>query len=836
MMIHYRFLLEELRYGGKQVLTFVVCVALSIATLTALNSFRRDIHGSLIDEARALQGGDIIIHAHQPISEELQGTIDTLAREQDFQQQDTLEFYTVALSEDKDNSLFSSIKAVESSYPFFGTIEIASGRKLGEVLKPGRVVVAQEVLERLDLAVGGLLNIGDIAFEIADVVTFESMRPVSFLTLGPRIFVSMADVDRLGLLGRGSRVEHEILIQLADPATADRLSESLSAVAIPRVERVETAKNARSRVKVFFDNLLFFLSCISILPLMLSGIGMQGSLSAILYQKQNVIAVTKAFGASNRYLLIQYLAMVSFMGACGSVIGVIAGYLIKRLFPLLFRDLLPQDVGYAFHPVDALEGIVLGIFVVTVFTLLPLHRLGAVKPVMIFRHETGSEKPGAAPLLAGIICGVFLILLVIRQIDDLKIGIFFVIGLILLIGTVALAASASLWLLKRSTLPTLALRQAAKSLYRPGNASRSIVITLTSAISVLLLIFLLKLNLFATFIESYPENAPNLFCIDIQQDQKDLFQSVVGEEVVLFPVIRARLLSINNTMINAEQERQRKTDNLGREFNLTYRETLLEDEIISDGNSLFGDSKSLPSGVVALSVLDSIAEIGEIGLHDRLRFNIQGVEIDAQVTSIRSRTKSRLYPFFYFVFDSGTLEAAPQTFFAAMHLPKSLIPDMITAITAQLPNVSTINVADMADRFGQLMKRLSVIVTFFASFSIMAGCLILVSTIFATRLDRIKETVYYKVLGADSSIVLRILSYEHAMLALLSSSMSVLFAEAAAWLICRTVFDIAYQPHWYVAALTVLSSIILLVLIGLASSVGIIRQRPAVYLQQQNSV
>ena len=53
MMIHFRFLLEELRYGGKQVITFVICVALSIATLTALNSFRRDVHGSLIDEARA---------------------------------------------------------------------------------------------------------------------------------------------------------------------------------------------------------------------------------------------------------------------------------------------------------------------------------------------------------------------------------------------------------------------------------------------------------------------------------------------------------------------------------------------------------------------------------------------------------------------------------------------------------------------------------------------------------------------------------------------------------------------------------------------------------------
>lgn len=834
MMIHYRFLLEELRYGGKQAFTFVVCVALSIATLTALNSFRRDVHGSLIDEARALQGGDIIVHAHQPISEQLRHVIDALVLENRLSQQRTLGFHTVALSGIKGSSLLSSIKAVEPAYPFYGTIQMESGRQLGDVLKPGSVVVAREVLDRLDLAVGELLNIDDAAFKITDVVNFESMRPISFLSLGPRIFISMADMDQLSLLGQGSRVEHEILLRLADSENPDDIVEILSAAAVPRLERVETAKNARSRAKIFFDNLLFFLSCLSILTLMLSGIGMQGSLSAILYQKQKIIAVTKAFGASNRFLLTQYLVMVSVLGACGSIIGVVLGYVIKRLLPLLFDDLIPQDVGYAFHPIDTLEGIVLGMLVVTVFTLLPLHRLGTVKPVMIFRHETGGGEQKAAPFAAGLACTIFLCLLVIRQIDDVKIGIFFVIGLILLIGAVALAASACLWLLKRLTLPTLPLRQAAKSLYRPGNASRSIIITLTSAISVLLVIFLLKLNLFATFIESYPAHAPNLFSIDIQKDQKETFQSIVGEEVLLFPVIRARLSSINGLEINAERERERKTDNLGREFNLTYRETLLEDEIIIAGDSLFGSSKDLPSGIVAVSVLDSIADIGDIELHDRLRFNIQGVPVDARVTSIRSRTKSRLYPFFYFVFEATTLEAAPQTFFSAMHLPRERIPDMITAIVTRMPNISTINVADMAERFGRLMKRLSVIITFFASFSVVAGCLILVSTIFATRLDRIRETAYYKVLGANSNFILQVLTWEHVMLALLSSVMAAGFAETAAWLICVKIFNITYQPHWQVAALAVLCSILLVVMVGLASSFGIFQQRPSAYLKQQN--
>lgn len=834
-MIHYRFLLEELHHGGKQAVTFMVCVALSIATLTALNSFGRDVRGTLIDEARALQGGDIIIHAHQPLSDRLVDAIDALAGDGRLSRQNTLEFYTVALAETDSTPLLSAVKAVEPAYPYFGTVGLASGAVLSEALKPGTVIVGREVLDRLGLQVGDRLRIGGALFTITDVVQFESMRPVSFLSFGPRIFMAMTDLDRLGLVGRGSRVQHELLIRLTDPAEADSLVETLRASATPRLERIETAQNARSRVKTFFDNLLFFLSCISILTLLLSGIGMQGCLSAMLYRKQEVIAAAKAFGASSRFLVSHYLAMVLMMGAFGSIVGIGLGYLIKRMLPLLFSGLIPADLSHALHPADALESVVLGILVAVVFTLLPLQRLGSIKPVMIFRREQNPANRRAAPLAAGLVCGLFLFLLVLRQLADIKIGLLFVAGLALLIGAVFAAASAVLWLLKRSAPPTLTMRQAAKSLIRPGNASRSIMITLTAAIAALLVIFLIKLNLFATFIQSYPEDAPNLFCIDIQKDQQDRFRSLAGDGVTLFPVIRARLLSINGDKIDPEKERLRKSDNLGREFNLTYRTVLLDDEIIIDGKSLFDGRETLSPGVAAVSVLDTIAEIGTISLHDRLRFNIQGVELDAEVTSIRSRTESRLYPFFYFVFEPPILEDAPQTFFAALHLPKDEIPRMISAITAEMPNVSTINVADMAERFGRLMERLSVIVTFFAAFSIVAGGLILISAIFATRLDRIREAVYYKVLGADSSFVLRVLAWEHALLALLSSIMAVGFAEAAAWLICRYLFDIVYDPYWPVALLTVVSAVLLVVLVGLAGSISIVRHKPAEFLRRQSS-
>ena len=812
---------------------FTICVALSIATLTAINSFRRDVHTSLIDEARALQGGDIIVHSHQPISGKLQQAVDSLAVENRITVQNTYEFSTVARTDRNGKSLLVNIKAVESDYPFYGEVALTSGKQLGSVLRAGTVVADQEVLDRLNVDPGANISIGGRAFDIAGIVEFESMRPVSFLSFGPRIFMTLTDVEELGLIGLGSRAEFEILIKTDPSGDIEELTSALQAQAIPRLERVETAAESRSRVKRFFDNLLFFISCISILTLLLCGIGMQGALSAILRQKQQTIAVTKAVGATNGFLLRQYLSMVLIMGGLGSLLGIFMGYLIKRFFPLVFRDLIPGDIGYSFYFSDPLEGVIIGMLVVTVFTILPLYRLSDVKPVMIFRHETSALKNRSISLVAGLICTGFLLVLVVRQLDDVKTGIYFVLGLVALIATVSAVATGCLWVLRRVTLPNLAMRQAAKSLYRPGNSTRSIVITLTSAISVLLVIYLLKLNLFASFIESYPEGAPNLFCIDIQKGQEERFKAIIGEDARLFPVIRARLLSINEVLIDQKVEQQRRSDNLGREFNLTYRNTLLDDEVIASGDSLYGKGPLSPD-VVPVSVLDDIADIGSIKMHDRLRFNIQGIEIDAQVTSIRTRTQSRLYPFFYFVFEPETLMQAPQTFFSALHLPREQIPEIMTAIVGELPNVSTINVAQMAEKLGRLMHRLSIVITFFASFSIMAGLLILISSIFATRLDRVRETVYYKILGGGSSFILRVLTWEHIILAVISAVIAVAFAEIATWLICRNVFDIVYHQYWTTAASTILISVMLVVVVGIVSSWSIIKQKPAVFLQQQN--
>jgi putative ABC transport system permease protein len=236
-----------------------------------------------------------------------------------------------------------------------------------------------------------------------------------------------------------------------------------------------------------------------------------------------------------------------------------------------------------------------------------------------------------------------------------------------------------------------------------------------------------------------------------------------------------------------------------------------------------------------VSLLDSVVEIGDIKIGDILHFSIQGVSLKAEVASIRSRTKSMLYPFFYFVFPEQTLRAAPQTFFAALRVAEDQVGALENRMVRRFPNVSPINVGQSAAELGRLMAKLSLLVAFFASFSLLAGGLILVGSILATRLARLEEAVHYKILGADTAFVLKVFSLENVFLALLSCGAAVLVAEVGSWALCRLVLDILYRPH-PLAALLLLAVVAILVLaLGLITSLSVIVKKPGSYLREQSS-
>ena len=261
-LLHPTFIRRQVTSARKQSTVLVLCVALSMVTLVALRGFGDSVNRALLRDAQALQAADITIDSNFPLSDPLLAEVAALQEEGLVEAARTYQFLSVVRVANAEETLLANLKIVEPAYPFYGEVTLASGRPFRDLLQPSTVIVAQDLLDRLQLSVGDQLQIGQATLTIGDVVTFEPDRPVNFFTLGPRIFVASADLDALNLIVPGSRVNYEVLLKVHDERNLDMLADRIDKVLEPQ-EDVQTYRSARSGVQRFSWDWWLSLRCCS---------------------------------------------------------------------------------------------------------------------------------------------------------------------------------------------------------------------------------------------------------------------------------------------------------------------------------------------------------------------------------------------------------------------------------------------------------------------------------------------------------------------------------------------------------------------------------------------
>jgi putative ABC transport system permease protein len=512
-------------------------------------------------------------------------------------------------------------------------------------------------------------------------------------------------------------------------------------------------------------------------------------------------------------------------------VGILAGLGVQGGLAWMLAPFLPERLNLTISWSGVGEAIVLGFSVVALFSFLPLHRLREMRPVAIFNRQRATGIKRWPYYLSGLLILLFFLALVFWHMRDFRFGFYFTGAVSALILATALLTQLALWAIRRLPVGHLVLRQAIKGLFRRGNATRAIMITLTVSLAVIFSDHLIERNLNATFVQSFPADAPNAFFVDIQPDQTEAFSAAVARPIQFYPVVRARITAVNGEVVNRQREGKKRRDNLSRVFNLTYRDELLDDETLVDGDSLFRNDWTDPQ----VSIMDTVVAMRTMKIGDRISFKIQGVPLSARISSIRSRASSSLSPFFYFVFPESVLAQAPQTLFAALRVTPGQLGQLQTDLVSRFPNISVIDMSQTIGILARLMARLSRIVRIFSLFSIAAGILILVSAVFATRAERVVESVYYKILGASRRFVFSVFALENMLIGLLSSTLALVMAQAGAWWVCHVKFDIGYQPFLAVSLLMMAATMTLVVAVGMTASRSIMAKKPVTYLREQQN-
>ena len=229
-----------------------------------------------------------------------------------------------------------------------------------------------------------------------------------------------------------------------------------------------------------------------------------------------------------------------------------------------------------------------------------------------------------------------------------------------------------------------------------------------------------------------------------------------------------------------------------------------------------------PGDIVPISLDKEIAHDWDAKIGDELVFDVQGVPIKTQIASLREIDWKRFQTNFFVVFPAGVLEAAPTFNVLVSRVPDAAASAKLqNAVVAKFSNVSALDLTSVIQTVDSILAKVALVIRVMSLFTVGAGLIVLASTIWSGRYQRLKESVLLRTLGASRAQIYQILCAEYLMLGLLASVTGILLAARPSWALARFVFKLDYAPSLWPLLSRRLSVSALTVAIGLLTSRGI---------------
>ncbi len=556
-----RIALRELRGGLAGFRVFLACLALGVAAIAAVGSVRTAIEQGLTREASTLLGGDVEMeftyrYANGAERAWMADNAVVVSEIVDFRSMVGMARPGVEIER-----ALVQVKAVDGSYPLYGTVGLADGAPLAEALAthgglPG--MAAHGVLiDRLRLEIGDVLRLGTQDFRVTARLDVEPDGAASSFTFGPRVIVDAAALEGSGLLSEGSLFNSAYRLKLAPEADLSTLRSEAEARFADDGMRWRDRRNASPQISSFVDRLGSFLILMGLAGLAVGGVGVSSAVRAYLEGKTETIATLKTLGATGNTIFAVYLVQIGLLSLVGIALGLTLGAALPLLAGPFVAGRLPVPVAFGIYERALAEAAVYGALTALIFTLWPLARARDIRAAGLFRDSAGGEARLPRPVYIVAVAALTAALIGIAawRSDATEIALGMAAGVIgslvalwfAALGTRALARRAAR---SRAVRGRPALRLALGAVGGPTAETASVVMSLGLGLSVLAAVGQIDWNLRNLIIADLPERAPAYFFVDIQNDQLPGFVERATAEpgvsdVETAPMLRGVITRIN---------------------------------------------------------------------------------------------------------------------------------------------------------------------------------------------------------------------------------------------------------------------------------------------------
>jgi len=185
------------------------------------------------------------------------------------------------------------------------------------------------------------------------------------------------------------------------------------------------------------------------------------------------------------------------------------------------------------------------------------------------------------------------------------------------------------------------------------------------------------------------------------------------------------------------------------------------------------------------------------------------------------------------VFPENALKGFPVVYYGAVHVKPANIPQVEVAVFDRFPTVTVMNLAEVLTRIQEAVDQVALVVRFLAAFAILAGIIILSSSVAGTRYRRIREVAILKTLGATKRRIKSIFSIEFSILGGVSGLVGGILANVFTRIVSEKFIETSFDFDWLSLIVVMVATAILANMAGWLASARILDQRPLEVLRNE---
>lgn len=813
---------REILRNWRFILAFTLNLGLGFFGFIFLGSLNGAIQDAFASRSRALLAADISVSALReltPTEEKILNS--TLAQSTAGVLQETraIEAYSM-LSKDGSSRLVD-ISAVGEKHPLYGEIllkpaGLVSSESPKSLFTGKNIWIAPDLAAQLSLNVGDTVDLGGTTFKVSEIVEEDSGNGWRGSSLAPRIYMAMDEFKKLGLTGKGSRINYLRQYKIPEAVNVESVAETLNSQLSDPEIRVRTHSDAAEQASRPLQYLGDYLGLVSLVGLFLSAVGAAYLFQSFLYRRIGTIATLKTLGLSAGGIVRIYLVQLAFL----SVAAATFAFIISTLSLTVGAKVMETYLAFEVHAIPQLHeflmalmvGLAVGVLACLPFTL----RIYDLKPVLLFQ-ESALPKFERSRVYAFLPLFALFFTLSVWQAHSWRIGSFFFFGM-LAGGIILLAAIA---LILRS--PFVARIKELRYLERNRLSTASAFLAVGIGALLIQLLPQLQRNIESEIDRPESSTLPSLFLFDIQEEQAADLEALLKKENATFetfvPMIRARLDSVNGDAFKKESERGRANTreeeqsarSRNRGYNLTYREKLSPAEDLVEGKYFAGAYSG--EGTPEISLEYRFAERMGLKIGDILDFDVQGINVSGKVTSLRKVKWTSFQPNFFIVFQPGVLDGAPKTFLGTVkNIGLEQRASLQNVLVKGFPNISIIDVTALVERLLDIFGQMAIALRLMAAISVFTGLVVLFSIVSHQARMRRQEVQLWKVLGASRARLIRMFFLEFGLIGLGASLLGVFVSLGLSFAVSYAFFDSAWSfSLWLpIASVTAITSLTLI--------------------------